>query len=80
MTRFLLFAVLVSGCATPLARLKKDVGPIAADYLQCSADQLEYEELQRLIETSRVKVKGCGRSGVWQLEESQWKRDRSAQP
>lgn len=66
--------VVSSGCSTPLAQLRKDVGPPAARYLECPEEKLTIEELQRLFMTTRVKITGCGRSEVYVLEESRWTR------
>jgi hypothetical protein len=75
MKTLVLSGVLVlAGCSTAMAQLRKDVGPAASRYLECPEDQLTIEELQRLMMTTRVKVTGCGRSEVYVLEESKWKR------
>ena len=65
-------AVLMMGCSTPLAQLKVELGRRASDALGCPEARLEYEELDRLISSTRVKVSGCGREGTWKLVESRW--------
>jgi hypothetical protein len=75
MKRFVLGGLLaLTGCSTTMAQLRQDVAPSASKYLECPEDKLTIEELQRLVMTTRVKVTGCGRSEVYVLEESKWKR------
>lgn len=60
------------GCSTPMAQLKQEIGPRASRYLECDAASLGYEELERLISTTRVRVSGCDKTAVYRLQESQW--------
>ncbi|MFO0597658.1 MAG: hypothetical protein U0228_20295 [Myxococcaceae bacterium] len=69
--------LLLSACASQLPQIKKDVGPLAAEAMECPEAQLSFEEMQKVLYTSRVKVKGCGKETQWVLEESRWKKDRS---
>ena len=75
---FVLLFVTLGGCATPLAQLRKDIGPAAADWHECPEDKLTFEEMQRLFTTTRVKVTGCNKTSQWVFEESKWNRDRNA--
>ena len=64
--------LMLMGCSTPLAQLKVELGRRASDALGCPEERLDYEELDRLISSTKVKVKGCGREGTWKLVESRW--------
>ncbi len=76
MKRFVLL-MLLAGCSTPLAQLKVELGQRTSDALSCPEDKLTYEELEKLISTTRVKVHGCGKEATWKLVESRWARERS---
>ena len=79
--RLLLVAcLLMSGCSTPLAQLKVELGRRASDALGCPEDKLKYQELDRLISSTRVKITGCGRDGTWKLVESRWRRAADNEP
>lgn len=72
--------LVMAGCSTPMAQLRKEVGPRASDYLECPQDKLEYEELDKLISTTRVKVSGCKREVTYKLVESAWTRAKDGEP
>ena len=73
-----LFGVaLVVGCSTPMAELRKEVSPLATAELKCPDKKLTYEELEKLLSTTRVRVRGCGREAVYRMEESRWKKEPS---
>jgi hypothetical protein len=80
MKKLLLVAVLLSGCSTPLAQLKVELGRRTSDALNCPEDKLKYEELDRLISSTKVKVKGCGRDVTWKLVESRWTKAAPGEP
>ncbi|MEW6433255.1 MAG: hypothetical protein AB1730_17260 [Myxococcota bacterium] len=65
-------ATLLAGCSTPMAQLKKELGPRASQYLECDEQSLQYEELERVISSTKVKVKGCGKEATYRLVESRW--------
>lgn len=65
-------ATLVAGCSTPMAQLKKELGPRASQYLECDEQQLQYQELERVISSTKVRVKGCGKEATYRLIESRW--------
>ncbi len=72
-----LFVVLcLAGCSTPLSQLKVELGQRSSDILSCPEDKLTYEELEKLISSTRVKVHGCGKATTWKLVESRWTRER----
>lgn len=75
MKRFAIL-LLLAGCSTPLSQLKTELGQRTSDALSCPEDQLSYEELEKLISTTRVTVSGCGKSTTWKLIESRWQRER----
>lgn len=62
----------LSACSTPTAQLKKELGPRASQYLECSEDELRYKELDRLISSTKVRVSGCGKDATYRLVESRW--------
>jgi len=68
----LLFAF--AGCATPMSELRATLDERAARSLSCPADQLTYEELEKLFTTTRVKISGCGNSATYEFVESEWKK------
>ena len=71
----LLFLLLVlAACSTPLAQLKLELGRRSSDVLGCPEEKLDYQELDRLISSTKVKVSGCGRNATWKLVESRWHR------
>lgn len=79
--RLLLFAaLLLLGCSTSRAQLKTELGRRASDALACPEEKLVYEELDRLISTTKVKITGCGREGTWKLVESRWQRAKNDEP
>lgn len=65
-------ATLVAGCSTPMAQLKQELGPRASQVLACDEKELQYQELERLISSTKVKVKGCGKEATYRLVESRW--------
>jgi hypothetical protein len=73
-------AVVLVGCSTPLAQLKVELGRRSSDVLGCPEEKLRYEELDRLISSTRVKVTGCGRDATWKLVESRWARASDKEP
>lgn len=72
--------LLLLGCSTPLAQLKVELGRRASDALGCPEEKLKYEELDRLISSTKVKITGCGRDGTWKLVESRWTRASDHEP
>jgi hypothetical protein len=76
----LVAAVLMAGCSTPLSQLKVELGRRASDALGCPEEKLKYEELDRFISTTRVKVSGCGRDATWKLVESRWSKAAPGEP
>jgi len=68
----LVLAGAIAGCSTPMAQLKKELGPRASSYLECDEKKLTYVELEKLITSTKVKVTGCGREATYQLVESRW--------
>ena len=75
-----LLLLLVTGCSTPMAQLKLELGRRASDVLGCPEEKLQYKELDRLISTTKVKVTGCGRDATWKLVESRWARAQDNEP
>ncbi len=71
-----MLALLVLACSTPLAQLRRELGPRAAEALRCEEAGLEFKELDRLISTTKVQVSGCGKSAVWTLAEGRWEKAR----
>ncbi|GMU59362.1 MAG: hypothetical protein AMXMBFR34_11250 [Myxococcaceae bacterium] len=69
----IVIALSLAGCSTPLVQLKKELGPRASQYLECGEKELEYEELEKMISSTKVKVTGCGKEAIYRLEESRWK-------
>ena len=71
--------LLLGGCSTPMAQLRQDLGPRAATELRCAEEKLTFEELDRMITSTKVKVTGCERIVVYEMIESRWKltRDQS---
>ena len=76
----LLGMVSLLGCSTPMAQLKVELGRRASDALGCPEEKLQYQELDRLISTTRVKITGCGRDGTWKMVESRWTRAQDNEP
>lgn len=72
--------LLLAGCSTPRAQLKTELGGRASDWLKCPQDQLTFEELDRLISTTKVKVTGCKREVTYKLVESRWQRAQDNEP
>jgi hypothetical protein len=72
----LIGALALAGCSTPMAQLRKDLGPRASAQLECQEDALTYEELDRMISSTKVKVTGCKRTAVFEMVESRWKLTR----
>jgi hypothetical protein len=72
--------LLASACSTPLAQLRLELGPRASREMECAEDKLAYKELDRLISSTKVKIKGCGRETTWKLVESRWTRARNDEP
>jgi hypothetical protein len=79
-TRLLVVLCLAAGCSTPRAQLKQELGTRASDWLKCPQDQLDYQELDRLISTTKVKVSGCKREVTYKLVESRWQRAEDNEP
>ena len=75
MKRFVV-VLLLAGCSTPLSQLKAELGQRSSDALSCPEDKLTYEELEKLISSTRVTVSGCGKSTTWKMVESRWTRER----
>ncbi len=80
MTRLAFAALLLLGCSTPRAQLKTELGKRAADWLKCPEGDLKYQELDRLISTTKVKVSGCKRDVTYKLVESRWQRAEDNEP
>ena len=78
--RWFALLMVLAGCSTPRAQLKLELGRRASDALGCPEEKLSYEELDRLIGTTRVKVTGCGRDATWKLVESRWARAGGNEP
>ena len=68
--------VLLAACSTPMAELRKDLGPRAARELECKEDALQYQELDRMISSTKVRVDGCKRTVVYEMIESKWRLTR----
>ncbi len=64
------------GCSTPMAQLRAELGPRASAELECKEDKLEYQELDRMITSTKVKVTGCKRAVTYEMIESKWKMTR----
>ncbi len=64
----------LSACSTPMAQLKTDLGPRASSELRCTEDKLTYQELDKLITTTKVKITGCQRSAIYEMVESRWRQ------
>ena len=79
MNRVFALLLIAAACSTPMAQLRQDLGVRAATELQCPEEKLTYEELDRLISSTKVKVTGCKRVVVYEMIESRWKltRDQS---
>lgn len=68
-------SLVLVGCANPMIQVKKDLGPKASEYMECAQEKLVFEDTAQVtVIPTRVKVKGCGKETVWQLEESRWKK------
>ena len=80
MTRLALALLFLAGCSTSRAQLKDELGRRASDWLKCPEDQLQYQELDRLISTTKVKVSGCKREVTYKLVESRWQRAADNEP
>lgn len=78
--RPLALVLLLAGCSTPMAQLKVELGRRASDTLGCPEEKLSYQELDRLVSTTKVKVSGCGRDATWKLVESRWTRAADGEP
>ena len=63
-----------AGCATPMPELRATLAERASRALSCPADQLTYEELEKLFSTTKVKISGCGNEATWEFIESEWKK------
>ncbi len=72
-------ALSLAACSTPMAQLRQDLGARASTELQCPQEKLDYEELDRMMSSTKVKVTGCERIVVYEMIESRWKltRDQS---
>ncbi len=75
-----LFLVLLTACSTPVSQLKLELGRRSSDVLGCPEEKLDYQELDRLISSTKVKVTGCGRNTTWKLVESRWQRAADNEP
>jgi hypothetical protein len=62
----------LAACSTPMAQLKKELGPRASSYLECDEKKLKYEEQEKLITSTKVKVIGCGKEATYKMVESKW--------
>ena len=78
--RAVILSLLLTGCSTPTAQLKVELGRRASDVLGCPEEKLQYKELDRLISTTKVKITGCGRDATWKLVESRWTRAQDNEP
>jgi hypothetical protein len=78
--RLIFLIAALAGCSTPLSQLKVELGRRASDALSCPEEKLKYEELDRLISSTRVKVSGCGREATWKLVESRWTKAAPGEP
>jgi hypothetical protein len=67
---------LLLGCSTPTAQLRKELGPRVSEEFNCPEDQLVIKETDRLISTTRVLVRGCGKSASFALVEGRWSKVR----
>ncbi len=76
MKRVLVGVLLLAACSTPMAELRKDLGPRAARELECKEDALQYQELDRMISSTKVRVDGCKRTVVYEMIESKWRLTR----
>ena len=76
MMRLAAALVLVAACSTPMAELRRDLGPRASRELQCKEDDLQYQELDRMISSTKVRIDGCKRTVVYEMVESKWKLTR----
>jgi len=72
----LLALALLTSCSTPMSQLRQELGPRAATELRCAEEKLAYEELDRMISSTKVKVTGCERIVVYEMIESRWKMTR----
>lgn len=80
MRSVVLLMMVLAGCSTSRAQLKLELGRRASDALGCPEEKLSYEELDRLISTTKVKITGCGRNATWKLVESRWTRAADNEP
>lgn len=80
MRALLAVPLLLLGCSTTTAQLKVELGRRASDALGCPEEKLSYQELDRLISTTRVKISGCGKDATWKLVESRWQRAPKDEP
>jgi hypothetical protein len=78
--RWVGWLLVLSGCATPVAQLKRDLGPRAAADLSCDEGQLAFVPLEYFFVTTRVEVTGCGQKKSYQFVESRWERLRLPGP
>lgn len=69
-----LLALGLAGCSTPLAQLRVELGPRASEVMTCPEGELRYQELDRLISSTKVRVSGCGKESTWKLVESRWQK------
>lgn len=76
----LLVLLLLAACSTPLAQLKKDLGPRASDTLGCPEKELKYKELDRMISSTKVQITGCGKTVTYKLVESRWQQAAKDEP
>lgn len=70
----LLALLALAGCATPMSELRAQLDEKASRSLSCPADQLSYEELEKLFSTTKVKITGCGNEATYEFVESEWKK------
>lgn len=80
MRKLVALAMVLAGCSTPLAQLKTELGRRSSDVMSCPEEKLKYEELDRLISSTKVKVTGCGRDVTWKLVESRWVKAAPGEP
>jgi len=72
----LLTLLAAAGCSTPMAQLRKELGPRASEEIQCPEDKLVFKELEHLISTTKVIVRGCGKDATFVLVEGHWSKLR----
>ena len=77
--RWLLLASLMLpalGCSTPMAQLRKELGPRVYEEFECPEDQVIFKELDRFISTTKVLARGCGKTATFVMVEGRWTKQR----